>query len=154
MTRRQFFLASAVIPCAQREPGATRHARGTFDVKVAQQGADDKTAGIVLSRWSLEKQLHGDLDATGKGEMLTASTEAGDSKAYVAIERITGTLHGRAGSFVLMHRATLTPDGQQLTLAVMPGSGTGQLTGLTGTMVIRVEDKIHQYDFEYALPGR
>jgi len=154
MTRRQFLLAPAVTPCAQREPAATRHASGTFDVKVAQQGANDKTAGIVLSRWSLEKRLHGDLDASGKGEMLTASTEAGDSKAYVAVERITGTLHGRAGSFVLMHSATLTPDGQQLKLAVMPGSGTGQLTGLTGTMVISVEDKIHRYDFDYVLPGR
>src|SRR5262245_34486609 len=154
MTRREFFFASAIVPCAERMASASSHATGTFDVKVVQQGTDDKTAGLVLGRWSLEKRLHGDLDAIGKGDMLTAATEAGDSKAYVAIERITGTLHGRAGSFVLLHSATQTPDGQQLTLAVMPGSGTGQMTGLTGTMIIRVEDNVHRYDFEYSLPAR
>jgi hypothetical protein len=132
----------------------SRHAVGTFDVTVTQAGSDDKAAGIGLGRWLLEKRIHGDLEASGKGEMLTAATDPGDAKAYVAIGRITGTLDGRAGSFVFMHSATVTSDGQRLTITVMPGSGTGALTGLTGTMTIRVENNVHRYDFDYALPQR
>jgi hypothetical protein len=161
MGTKTFFLATAAVVSTatllvasgtmQREQAMTRHATGTFDVTVTQAGTDDKAAGIGLGRWLLEKRVHGDLEASGKGEMLTAATDSGDAKAYVAIERITGTLDGRAGSFVFMHSATLTPDGQRLTITVMPGSGTGALTGLTGTMTIRVEDKVHRYDFDYAL---
>src|SRR5262245_930752 len=117
-------------------------------------GPDDKAAGIGLGRWSLEKQIHGDLEAIGKGEMLTAAIDAGDGKAYVAVQRISRTLHGRAGSFVLMHSATVTSEGQRLTITVMPGSGTGELARLTGTMTIHVEDKVHRYDLDCALPRR
>lgn len=128
-----------------------RRATGVFDVKLNPQAAPDQAEGIALGRLSLEKQFHGDLEATSQGEMLTAATERSGSAAYVAIDRVTGTLDGRSGSFVLMHSGTRTRDGQQLTVTVAPGSGTGQLVGLAGQMAITIVDKKHLYDFEYTL---
>jgi hypothetical protein len=102
---------------------------------------------------SIDKQLHGDLEATSKGEMLAAGTAVKGSAGYVAIERVTGTLHGRSGSFVLQHHATMTRGAPQLDIIVVPDSGTGELTGLTGTMMITITDGKHFYQFEYALGG-
>src|SRR5688572_877522 len=106
---------------------AMTHATGTFDVKVVQQGTPDTADGISLGRMSLDKQFHGDLEATSKGEMLTSGLESNRSAAYVAIERVVGTLNGRRGSFALMHQGTMTKEGQKLTVVVVPDSGTGQL---------------------------
>jgi hypothetical protein len=99
---------------------------------------------------SIDKQFHGDLEGTGKGEMLTAGTDTG-SAVYVAIERVTGTLQGRSGTFVLVHHGTMTRDAQQLTITVVPDSGTDQLVGLAGAMAINIVDGKHLYDFEYTL---
>jgi len=102
---------------------------------------------------SIDKQFDGDLEATSKGEMLTAGTDTG-SAVYVAIERITGKLHGRSGAFVLLHNGAMTRDAQQLTIVVVPDSGTGQLVGIAGQMAITIVDGKHLYDFEYTLaPG-
>jgi hypothetical protein len=99
-----------------------------------------------------DKQFHGDLEGTSKLEMLTAAADSTGAGAYVALERVTGTLHGRRGSFVLMHSGTRTRDGQHLTVTVAPGLGTGQLAGLAGTMTITIVDKQHLYDLDYTLP--
>jgi hypothetical protein len=125
-------------------------ASGTFEVKVSPQATDDK-GDPLLGRMSLDKQFHGDLDATSKGEMLSAGTNVKGSAGYVAIERVSGTLRGREGSFVLQHSGTMTRGVPQLTITVVPDSGTGQLTGLTGKMNINIVDGKHFYDFEYAL---
>jgi hypothetical protein len=128
----------------------TNHATGTFEVKVTPQSDDKSDAS--LGRMSLEKQIHGDLEATSKGQMLTAATDVKGSAGYVAIERITGTLKGRSGSFVLQHSGTMTRGAPSLTITVVPDSGTGQLAGISGTMKITIADGKHSYDFDYTLP--
>lgn len=130
------------------------HATGTFEVKLQPQGgigpeADD---GNSLSRLSLDKRFSGDLVGTGIGEMLAARAAVPTSASYVAIERVTGTLDGRSGSFVLVHRGVMQGERQQLEVQVSPGSGTGALAGITGTLAIRIEQGQHFYDLSYALP--
>jgi len=102
---------------------------------------------------TIEKQLHGDLEGTGKGQMLTAGNSTG-SGAYVAIERITGTLEGRSGSFILQHRGIMTRGTPELTITVVPDSGTGQLAGIAGAFTIIIANGKHSYDFEYTLPEK
>lgn len=129
------------------------HANGPFDVKLAPLPTSDSTEGSPLARMSIDKQFHGDLDATSKGEMLAAGTAVKGSAGYVAIERVTGTLHGRAGSFVLQHSATMARGTPQLSIQVVPDSGSGELTGLSGTMGITITDGKHFYEFEYSVAG-
>ncbi|MGH9882268.1 MAG: DUF3224 domain-containing protein [Pyrinomonadaceae bacterium] len=124
----------------------TIRASGTFEVKLNPQESDDN-----LGRMSIDKQLHGDLEATSKGEMLTAVTAVQGSAGYVAIERVSGKLHGRTGTFVLQHSGTMTRGTPHLSVTVVPDSGTGQLVGLAGKMDIKIADGKHSYDFEYTL---
>jgi hypothetical protein len=130
----------------------TTHATGTFDVKLTPQPSEDKTDDATLGRMTIEKQIHGDLEAASKGQMLTAGTPAKGSAGYVAIERVSGTLHGRTGTFILQHSGTMTRGALQLDITVVPDSGTGQLTDLTGKMDIQIADGKHSYDFAYTLP--
>jgi hypothetical protein len=102
---------------------------------------------------SIDKQFHGDLEGTAKGQMLTAGTDVKGSAGYVAIERVTGTLHGRSGSFVLQHSGSLTRGAAQQSITVVPDSGSGQLVGLAGKMTVTIVDGKHSYDFEYTLPA-
>jgi hypothetical protein len=132
----------------------TTHATGPFDVTLAPMPTYNSDEGANLGRMSIDKRYHGDLEATGKGEMLTAMTAVNGSAGYVAIERVSGTLGGRRGSFVLQHSGTLTRGAQHLTLTVVPDSGTEELTGLAGTMAIIIADGKHSYDFEYTLAGQ
>ncbi len=125
------------------------HATGSFDVQINPQ-TEDAAAGTTLGRMSIDKQFQGDLVGSSKGEMLTARTDAG-SAVYVAIERVTGTLHGRSGSFTLVHQGAMTRAAQQLTISVVPDSGTGQLAGLAGHLTIIIADGKHEYDFAYTL---
>jgi hypothetical protein len=126
-------------------------ASGSFEVKVAPV-ADD--AGTGLGRMSLDKVLHGDIEGTSHGEMLTAMGAGKDSGAYVAVERVTGTLLGRHGSFALVHRGVMASGKQELLITVVPGSGTGALQGLEGTFGLRIEpDGKHFYVLEGTLPG-
>ena len=129
------------------------HAKGTFDVKVTPQPDADKAEGSTLGRMTLDKQLKGDLEATGKGQMLTAMTDVKGSAGYVAIERITGTLAGRKGSFVLQHTGTMQGKTQALSITVVPDSGTGELVGIEGKFQIAIDEGKHSYDFEYTLPN-
>ncbi len=134
-------------------PSRGVHAKGSFDVKVEPQSDGDKASGATLGRMSLDKVFAGDLAGTGKGEMLTAMTDTAGSAGYVAIERVTGSLHGRAGSFVLQHIGTMTRGTPQLVITVVPDSGTGQLAGITGRFTIDIVDGKHFYDFDYTLPA-
>lgn len=135
----------------KKETVVTHHASGTFDVKVTPQATDDKAEGAVLGRMSIDKQFHGELEAASKGEMLTAGTAVKGSAGYVAIERVSGTLQGRKGTFALQHSGTMTRGAQQLTITVVPDSGTGELTGLTGALTIKIVDGKHFYEFDYTL---
>ena len=144
------------VPHPERKAGAmASRAGGPFDVKVTPQANDEKGEGVALGRMSLDKQYHGDLEASAKGEMLTAGTGVKGSAAYVAIEWVSGTLHGRRGTFVLQHGGTMTRGTPELVITVVPDSGTGQLAGLTGKMAIDIApDGKHSYSFEYALPEK
>ena len=128
-------------------------ATGTFDVKLNPLPAYDSTPGTTLARVSLDKQFHGDLDATSKGEMLSAATAIKNSAGYVAIERVSGTLNGQQGSFVLQHNGTMNRGAPQLSVTVVPDSGTDQLVGLSGNLAIIIApDGKHSYEFDYTLP--
>jgi len=128
------------------------HATGTFEVKVVPQAADDQSKPAAVSRMSIDKQFHGGLEGTSRVEGLTAGTDVKGSAVYVAIEQFTGTLAGRKGSFLLHHTGIMTRGAPQLTVSVVPDSGTGQLVGLTGEMNITIADGKHSYDFAYTLP--
>lgn len=131
----------------------TSRASGSFDVQITPQ-AFHSTAEPSLGRMSIAKQLHGDLEATSIGEMLTASGDRRDSAAYVAVERVTGTLHGKRGSFSLQHVGTMTRGAPSLTVQVVPDSGTGELAGIAGTFMIHIAaDGKHTYDLDYTLPS-
>ena len=129
----------------------TSHATGTFEVKLTPLAAPEG-ADAELGRMTIDKQFHGDLEGTSKGYMLSsAGTVVKGSGGYVAIERVTGTLKGHSGSFVLQHSGTMNRGTPQLSVSVVPDSGTGQLAGLSGTMTIKIESGKHSYDFEYTL---
>lgn len=130
----------------------TQQAKGSFDVALAPLASTEHAGGTTLGRYSLDKVFRGELEATGRGEMLTAGTAVAGSAGYVAIERVEGTLGGRQGSFVLQHLGKMSKRGQSLTITVVPDSGTGELTGLEGSMHIDIEGKAHFYRFEYSLP--
>jgi len=146
--------AQSTVPASsaqQKEASVTNHAVGPFDVKVVKQ--EDPDADSSVGRFTLDKQYHGDLDATAKGQMLTASTEVKGSGAYVAVERVNGTLKGRDGGFALAHIGTMAQNVPSLTINIVPDSGTGQLKGIAGKMTITIApDGKHSYDLEYTLP--
>lgn len=135
-------------------PGGYRmamRASGAFEVKLSPLAADDPTAGSPLGRMSIDKQFRGDLEATSRGEMLTAGTSVHGSAGYVAIEQVAGSLHGRQGTFVLQHSGTMTRGVPELTITVVPDSGSGELAGLAGRMTIQIAGGKHSYGFEYTL---
>ena len=129
----------------------TTHATGTFEVKLVPL-ADDHATSAGLGRMSIDKQFHGDLGASSQGQMMSAMTGVKGSAGYVALERVTGTLAGRKGSFVLQHSGTMDRGTPTLSVSIVPDSGTDELTGLTGTLAIIIADGKHSYDFEYSIP--
>src|SRR4051812_31755003 len=136
-----------------RSLGVTTRATGTFDVKLNPLANDADPDGSTLSRLSIDKLFKGDIDGTSKGEMLSAGTQTKGSAGYVAMERVTATVHGKRGTFVLQHSASMTRGTPQLSITVVPDSGTGELAGLTGTLAIIIESGKHSYQFEYSLNG-
>ncbi|HTV85225.1 MAG TPA: DUF3224 domain-containing protein [Dyella sp.] len=127
-------------------------ANGPFEVKLAPQPAAPGIEQANLGRQTLDKQFHGDLQATSLGEMLSAMSSVQGSAGYVAMERVTGSLHGRRGSFVLQHTGTMNRGVPQLSITVVPDSGTDELAGLSGSMQIQIEQGQHAYIFDYSLP--
>lgn len=126
-------------------------AQGRFEVKLTPVVMPYENADPSLGRMSIDKRFEGDLDATSRGEMLSAISAVKGSAGYVAIERVNGTLHGRRGAFTLQHSGTMTRGEPQLTVTVVPDSGTDELAGLSGTMSITIVGKEHSYEFEYSL---
>jgi hypothetical protein len=143
----------SVPTTVQQKVAMATKASGTFDVKMSPQPQDDKVGDPTVGRMSLEKTFHGDLEGTSKGQMLTGGTDVEGSGVYVAIERVTGTLRGRRGTFALHHTGVMTRGTPQLTITVVPDSGTGELVGLAGKLGITIADGKHSYDFEYTLPN-
>lgn len=143
-----FFFVSAYAYSS--EMGNKMKVAGEFDVKLQPMDFYAKgTDGINFGRMSIDKTFFGALEATSKGEMLSAMTPTKSSAGYVAIEQVSGSLSGKSGSFVLQHFGTMHRGKDKLVLEVVPDSGSGELTGLSGSMVIRVEGGKHLYEFEY-----
>ncbi len=132
------------------------HARatGTFEVKVAPITTQDSVDTGGFGRLALDKQFSGDLVGTSLGQMLASGGPSEGSGGYVALERVTGTLQGRKGTFVMMHNGTMTPDAMEMRIMVVPGSGTEELAGITGTFTLTIEGKTHAWILDYQLPGR
>ncbi len=148
--------AGPQAPGAGKKQGGvmTAHAKGSFEVDIVPLAVNEKAANSGLGRMSIDKTFHGDLEATSKGEMLTAMTAVKGSAGYVAIERVDGKLNGRAGTFALQHSGTMTRGEPTLSITVVPDSGTGELTGLAGKLTIKIEEKKHFYEFDYTLPEK
>jgi Protein of unknown function (DUF3224) len=127
----------------------TIRATGTFEVKLAPQAPDGYDVGGTLGRMTIDKVFQGDIDGASKGTMLTAMGSVKGSAGYVAVERITGTVHGKRGSFALLHRGMMDRGAPSLSVVVVPDSGTDDLVGITGTLNIIIEKGVHSYEFEY-----
>lgn len=129
----------------------TALAKGTFTVEMKPQGEPRVVDGVSLGRMLLDKRFEGDLVATSLVEMLYARPSMQGSGGYVAIEQVTGTLHGKQGSFVFQHSGSMAHGGQQLSITVVPDSGTGDLAGLSGNFKLQIDEGKHFYEFEYEL---
>jgi hypothetical protein len=127
----------------------TKHASGTFEVKMNPQ--TDENGDSSVGRLLLDKQFHGDLDGAGKGQMLAVASDIQGSAGYVAMERVDGTLHGRKGTFALQHSGTMTRGAPELSITVVPDSGSDELAGLAGVMKINIVEGKHFYEFDYTL---
>ena len=127
---------------------------GTFEVQLKPLDPYNAMEGAKAGRMSIDKQFTGDLEAVSKGEMLTGMTDVKGSAGYVAIERVSGTLNGCKGSFVLQHSGTMNRGAAQLSVTVVPDSGSEELEGLSGSMTITITDGKHYYGFEYGLPEK
>ena len=125
---------------------------GTFEVTMSPEPPHDLNEGASIGRVLLKKQFSGDLQGSSTGEMIGArSLLVKGSAGYVAIERVTGSLHGKNGSFVLQHSGTMTRGKGELHVSVVPDSGTGELKGLSGRMAIEISDGNHSYEFDYSI---
>ncbi len=145
-----FAMAAMLTACgfAQvKEAAGMHHARGSFTVKVLPL---TPAPAEGLARFSIDKEIHGDLEATTKGEMFSGGDFKAGAAGYVAIEVVAGTLAGKKGSFAMQQMATMDKNGPKMQVVVVPGSG--ELKGISGTFVITVADGKHSYDLEYQLP--
>jgi hypothetical protein len=151
MLRIALILLLTTFAQSQEKSPMTQHAAGPFDVKIAPQQPDnDIEKAANLSRMTIDKQFHGDLEATSKGEMLATQAEAKGSGGYVALERVTGTLKGKKGGFVLQHSSTMKGGVPNQSIFVVPDSGTGELAGISGKMeIIIAPGGKHSYAFDY-----
>jgi Protein of unknown function (DUF3224) len=139
----------ATPPPPRPENPMIHHARGTFEVKLAPLSPPPAPG---LARYSINKDVHGDLEATTQGEMYAGGDVSKGAAGYVAIEVVTGKLEGRAGSFALQHSGTIEAGVQKLSIVIVPGSGTGALTGIAGTFDLQVAQGQHSYVLTYTLP--
>ena len=128
------------------------HVSGSFSITMTPATTPQRSGRTALGRMLLDKVYTGELAATASGEMLSAVTDTKGAAGYVAMEAITGVLQGREGSFVAQHAGTMADGKQQLSIVIVPHSGTGQLTGISGTLAIRIENGQHFYDIDYSLP--
>ena len=139
--------------CRLKEAVPSHKIYGTFEVKSTPLPADEAITGTPIGRVALDKTFHGDLEGASKGEMLGSGNPAKGAAGYVAMEYVTGTLHGQNGTFALQHIGTMDQGKFNLNVGVVPGSGTGELAGIAGTMAIVIDGTKHSYSFEYSLPA-
>ena len=132
-------------------PSGYHRATGTFEITMSPHPPYDTSGGITIGRVTINKQFHGALEGTSVVEMLSAMTGVKGSAGYVAIERVTGTLDGRTGSFVLQHSGTMTRGAPQLAVSIVPDSGTGELIGIAGTFTIDIVEGKHLFTLDYRL---
>ena len=137
-----------------QEPKVNGHASGSFEIKMVRQPITEEETKTISVRMTSDKQFHGDLEGTSTGEMLGVFTAVKDSAGYVALERVSGKLKGRTGTFMLQHSSTMARGTQQQSISVVPDSGTDQLAGLAGSMIIKITDGKHFYEFDYTLPDK
>ncbi|WP_229421822.1 DUF3224 domain-containing protein [Massilia aquatica] len=143
-------LAALPTASAQAAP-VLLHASGPFEITIIPAGTPEKEGRTATARMALDKRYAGELAASGEGTMLTAVSDVKGSAAYVAIERVSGTLAGRTGSFVLQHAGTMRGGTSQATITIVPDSGTGELSGISGSLALSVVDGKHFYALEYTL---
>ena len=142
-----FVLVTNLSIALTTTPAPMSTAKGTFEVKMIPE---TNPIDPSITTMSIDKEIHGDLEATSKGEMLAAGDPKKGAAGYVAIEQVTGKLNGKTGSFALMHFATMTPgSANEMKVIVVPGSGTGDLSGIYGTFTILIDHGQHSYTFEY-----
>jgi hypothetical protein len=127
-------------------------ATGTFDVKTIPQPPEEAAGGDAIGRLLLDKQFHGELEAKSVGTMLGARSAVQGSAGYVAIEKLTGSLKGRSGSFLLLHSGVMNRGAMEQSVSVIPDSGEGELAGISGRMTIEIKDGAHHYRLDYNLP--
>jgi len=138
---------------AHAQDGPVHHATGTFEVAMTAGDEEQVEAGLGLSRYGLSKTFEGGIDGVSVGQMLAGGPPGVETAGtYVALERVVGTLDGRSGAFLLAHRGDINPDGYTLSITVVPGSGTGDLVGLSGDFGLTIVDGVHHYDLAYRLP--
>lgn len=147
------FVPGAISQTQGTSTMVERIAKGSFDVKLQALAFEGADPASKFGRLSIDKRIFGDLVATTQGQMLSAMTETKGSAGYVAIEKVTGTLHGRRGSFVLQHSSTMRRGAPSQSIVVVPDSGTDELTGLEGSFRIDIVEGKHLYEFAYRLPG-
>ena len=138
----------------QGTPTMRSHAKGTFDVTITPQPAEDGVGDASIGRLGLFKQLHGDMEGTARGQMLAVRTPVDGSAGYVAMDHVEVTLDGRKGTFALQHSGTMDHGAMRLDIHVVPDSGTGELVGITGQFDITITDGKHFYEFDYTLPPK
>lgn len=144
---------SQVAKPNQKEKLVSKIAKGTFEVKVTPQPAEENVGDPSIGRLSLDKTFFGDLEGISKGQMLGVQTGVEGSGGYVAMERVTATLNGKKGGFTLQHLGTMQGGKFELNVSVVPDSGTDSLAGISGKMKIIIEGAKHFYEFEYSLPA-
>jgi hypothetical protein len=147
-----FVLASSLLVQSNKGNPVSATAKGTFDTKVTPQPSvegDDPS----FSRVTVEKQFHGDIEGTSKVQMLAAGTAIKDSGGYVALEKVSATLAGRKGTFILQHMGSMKGGAFHINIEVVPDSGTDQLAGISGKFSIEIKDGKHFYNFDYTLPA-
>ena len=128
------------------------HAKGTFEVKMTPQPPDEGVGDPSVGRMRIDKRFHGDIEGTSQGQMLAIGTAIDGSAGYVAMERVRASVHGRRGSFALQHSGTMDRGAAQLSITIVPDSGTDELAGIAGHLSITVQDGVHGYELEYTLP--
>jgi len=143
---------STIQTTDQKKESKMKQASGTFEVDLTPQQPDEGVDNPAINRMTIVKHFDGDLEADSKGQMLAHRTNIEGSAGYVAMEYVTGKLDRHSGSFVLQHSGIMDRSEPQLTVTVVPDSGTGELAGLQGKMTINIEDGKHFYKFEYTLP--
>ncbi len=127
-------------------------ARGPMEVNIEPEAPFLEQDGLKLNRNIVNKQFAGEMAGTSEAQMIAAFTATPGSAGYVAIEHFAGTVGGRSGSFVLQHSGTMNRGDAQLTVTIVPDSGTGELTGISGSLEIDNEDGNHSYTLDYKLP--